>query len=128
MDIRWKLFDKNTNEFISNTNYVIACDGGIRKVNYEGDLNGTLQNRHLIPLMETGVKDVNGKEIVCGHIVEELKADGREKVIGYVSFYEGTWYVVNDKEKITTNLYYLEQIEIIGHVLKDSKLNKILGI
>lgn len=128
MRIGWKLFDKNIEEIINNTNYVIACDGGVRRVSKAGELTGTLQNRHLIPLLASGRVDINNKEIVYGHIVEQIGHESEIGHIGYVSYFEGTWYVVNDKEKQTTRLYDLEHLEIIGHVLKNNILNKRLGI
>lgn len=92
-DIKFKIYDKNRKRLLSGTGYSITGDGELQTFNSKGVPEGTVNNRHLKPVLYSGKKDVTGRDIYEGFIVERIGAvplfseTAMDRIIGDV--YEG---------------------------------------
>ena len=98
--IKFKIYDKNRKRLLSGTGYSITGDGEVQTFNSRGLPEGTVNNRHLKPILYSGKKDITGRDIYEGFIVERIgTVPGDEEITGVVVFDEYSWLIRNDKEK-----------------------------
>ena len=123
MKIEFKFYDERKNEIINRLNCSVTQDGDVQSFNVNGDMEGVLNNRHLIPIMYTGKRCVQGKKIYDGFIVE------RESVItGVVKFEQCQWWIMNEKEERAVPLFSeTAKDRIIGNIYQDRNMAKGLG-
>lgn len=72
--IKFKIYDKNRKRLLSGTGYSITGDGEVQTFNSHGLPEGTVNNRHLKPILYSGKKDITGRDIYEGFIVERIGA------------------------------------------------------
>lgn len=127
--IKFKIYDSKKNEIVDYVNCSIAIDGGIQSFGRDGSLEGTLKNRHLVPLLYTGKQDITSKEIYDGFIVKrEAMELGDEEITGVVVFDECSWWIENRKEKRVVLLFSETAVDqVIGNVLQNKELAEELG-
>lgn len=129
-DIKFKIYDKNRKRLLSGTGYSITGDGELQTFNSKGVPEGTVNNRHLKPVLYSGKKDVTGRDIYEGFIVERIGAvPGDEEITGVVVFDEYSWLIQNDKEKRAVFLFSETAMDkVIGNIYEDIVLAKrIIG-
>ncbi|SCJ90710.1 YopX family protein [uncultured Clostridium sp.] len=117
-EIKFKIYDKNRKRLISGTGYSITGDGEVQTFNSHGVPEGTVNNRHLKPVLYSGKKDITGRDIYEGFIVERKAAvPGDEEITGVVVFDEYSWLIRNDKEERAVFLFSeTAEDKIIGNV------------
>ena len=117
-EIKFKIYDKNRKRLISGTGYSITGDGEVQTFNSHGVAEGTVNNRHLKPVLYSGKKDITGRDIYEGFIVERKAAvPGDEEITGVVVFDEYSWLIRNDKEERAVFLFSeTAEDKIIGNV------------
>ncbi|SCJ83161.1 YopX protein [uncultured Clostridium sp.] len=128
--IKFKIYDKNRKRLLSGTGYSITGDGEVQTFNSHGLPEGTVNNRHLKPILYSGKKDITGRDIYEGFIVERIGAvPGDVEITGVVVFDEYSWLIQNDKEKRAVFLFSETAMDkVIGNIYEDIVLAKrIIG-
>lgn len=128
--IKFKIYDKNRKRLLSGTGYSITGDGEVQTFNSHGLPEGTVNNRHLKPILYSGKKDITGRDIYEGFIVERIGAvPGDEEITGVVVFDKYSWLIQNDKEKRAVFLFSETAMDkVIGNIYEDIVLAKrIIG-
>ena len=117
-DIKFKIYDKNRKRLLSGTGYSITGDGELQTFNSKGVPEGTVNNRHLKPVLYSGKKDVTGRDIYEGFIVERIGAvPGDEDITGVVVLDECQWWIVDKKDERAVPLFSETAMDrIIGDV------------
>ena len=117
-DIKFKIYDKNRKRLLSGTGYSITGDGELQTFNSKGVPEGTVNNRHLKPVLYTGKKDVTGRDIYEGFIVERIGAvPGDEDITGVVVLDECQWWIVDKIDERAVPLFSETAMDrIIGDV------------
>lgn len=129
-EIKFKIYDKNRKRLLSGTGYSITGDGEVQTFNSHGVAEGTVNNRHLKPVLYSGKKDITGRDIYEGFIVERRGATiGDEEITGIVILDECSWWIENREERRAVPLFSETAIDrIIGNVYEDIELVKrIIG-
>lgn len=117
--IKFKIYDKNRKRLISGTSYSITGDGEVQTFNSHGVAEGTVNNRHLKPVLYSGKKDCTGRDIYEGFIVERMGAlaSGDGDIIGIVVLKNGQWWIENKVEGRAVPLFSETGIDrIIGDI------------
>ncbi len=123
--LKFKLYDKKKNEIVDYFNCSIAiADGEVQSFNAKGEMEGTLTNRHLIPIQYANKNDIQGNEIYSGFIIErEAGFIGEEDITGVVKLMECAWWIVNEKEERAVPLFSETAIDkIIGNIYQNPEL------
>lgn len=60
--IKYKIYNMNQKEINEYINASIAIDGGVQTFGEDGIIQGTLINRHLVPMLYAGKKDIELSE------------------------------------------------------------------
>ena len=117
-DIKFKIYDKNRKKLLSGTGYSITGDGELQTFNSKGVPEGTVNNRHLKPVLYSGKKDVTGRDIYEGFIVERIGAvPGDEDITGVVVLDECQWWIVDKIDERAVPLFSETAMDrIIGDV------------
>ena len=117
-DIKFKIYDKNRKRLLSGTGYSITGDGELQTFNSKGVPEGTVNNRHLKPVLYSGKKDVTGRDIYEGFIVERIGAvPGDEDITGVVVLDEYQWWIVDKIDERAVPLFSETAMDrIIGDV------------
>ncbi|CUO24350.1 MULTISPECIES: hypothetical protein [Clostridium] len=117
-DIKFKIYDKNRKRLLSGTGYSITGDGELQTFNSKGVPEGTVNNRHLKPVLYSGKKDVTGRDIYEGFIVERIGAvPGDEDITGVVVLDECQWWIVDKIDERAVPLFSETAMDrIIGDV------------
>ncbi|MDU2491672.1 MAG: YopX family protein [Clostridium celatum] len=129
-EIKFKIYDKNRKRLLRGTGYSITGDGEVQTFNSHGVAEGTVNNRHLKPVLYSGKKDITGRDIYEGFIVERKGATiGDEEIIGIVVLNECSWWIENRGEQRAVPLFSETAMDrIIGNVYEDIELAKrIMG-
>ena len=123
-EIKFKIYDKNRKRLINGTGYSITGDGEVQTFNSHGVAEGTVNNRHLKAILYSGKKDITGRDIYEGFIVERKAAvPGDEEITGVVVLDEYSWLIRNDKEKRAVPLFSETAIDrIIGNIYEHGHL------
>lgn len=116
--IKFKIYDKNRKRLLSGTGYSITGDGEVQTFNSHGIAEGTVNNRHLKPVLYSGKKDVTGRDIYEGFIVERIGAVlGDEDITGVVVLDECQWWIVDKIDERAVPLFSETAMDrIIGDV------------
>lgn len=129
-EIKFKIYDKNRKRLLRGTGYSITGDGEVQTFNSHGVAEGTVNNRHLKPVLYSGKKDITGRDIYEGFIVERKGATlGDEEITGIVVLNECSWWIENREERRAVPLFSETAMDrIIGNVYEDIELAKrIMG-
>lgn len=116
---------------IIDTNYCLDINGeGIQSFGRDGIVEGTLRNRHLIPIQYAEKKDMLNHPIYEGDIIKrENGAPGEKDLIGVVEFLECAWWIINYRECRLERLFDEIAIDIIlGNKWENPELLKKLNI
>lgn len=130
VEIKFKIYDKNRKRLLRGTGYSITGDGEVQTFNSHGVAEGTVNNRHLKPVLYSGKKDITGRDIYEGFIVERRGATiGDEEITGVVVLDECSWWIENREERRAVPLFSETAMDrIIGNVYEDIELAKrIMG-
>lgn len=77
-------------------------------------------------MQSTGLVDKNGKEIFEGDIVRQVRTQPtteNEVIIGVITMLEGAWLIMNDCEKLASDLWSeTDENEIIGNIYENPEL------
>lgn len=116
--IKFKIYDKNRKRLLSGTGYSITGDGEVQTFNSHGLPEGTVNNRHLKPILYSGKKDITGRDIYEGFIVERIGAvPGDEDITGVVVLDECQWWIVDKIDERAVPLFSETAMDrIIGDV------------
>ena len=129
--LKFKIFDTRSKKIVNRIDCAIDVNGeGIQSFNKSGVIEGTLQNRHLIPLQYAEREDMTGKEIYDGYIIKrEYQIPGGKDIIGVVECFECAWWIVNHKEQRAEKLFDEIALDIIiGNRWENEKLLEELNI
>ena len=128
--IKFKLYNKKTNKIVDDIHRSIAiADGTVQSFDKKGNLEGTSENTHLLPIQYANKDDIDKKEIYKGFIIER-KSGGpggeEEEITGVVDFLECSWQIVNHKEQRAV-LLFSETAEdrIIGNIYQNPELKDL---
>lgn len=127
-NLKFKLYDKKKNEIVNYVDCSISiADGGVQSFNKDGIMQGTLNNRHLIPIQYAGKKDIKGIEIYQGFIVERFDIKGHV-ITGAVAFKNCSWWIENKVENRKVPLFTLSAADsVIGNIYEDKELAWEIG-
>lgn len=128
-NLKFKLYDKKVNKIVNYVDCSISvADGGVQSFK-NGIMQGTLNNRHLIPIQYAGKKDVNDNEIYQGFIVKRIDRVTKEHVItGAVTFKNCSWWIENKIQNKKVPLFTLSPVdEVIGNIYQDKELGSEIG-
>lgn len=119
--IKFKIYDKNRKRLLSGTGYSITGDGEVQTFNSHGVAEGTVNNRHLKPVLYSGKKDITGRDIYEGFIVERRGATiGDEEITGVVIFDECQWWIEDKVHRRAVSLYSeTAEDRIIGSIYEN---------
>ena len=125
-EIKFKIYDKNRKRLISGTGYSITGDGEVQTFNSHGLPEGTVNNRHLKPILYSGKKDITGRDIYEGFIVERIGAvPGDEDITGVVVLDECQWWIVDKIDERAVPLFSETAMDrIIGNIYEHNHLLK----
>ena len=77
-------------------------------------------------MQSTGLVDKNGKEIFEGDIVRQVRTQPtteNEVIIGVITMLEGAWLIMNDCEKLASDLWSeTDENEIIGNIYENPEI------
>ena len=80
----------------------------------------------LVLMQSTGLKDKNDKEIFEGDIVRQVRTQPtteNEVIIGVITMLEGAWLIMNDCEKLASDLWSeTDENEIIGNIYENPEI------
>lgn len=115
---KFKIYDEKQRKLLSGTGYSITGDGEVQTFNNKGVPEGTINNRHLRPVFSSGKKDVAGREIYEGFIVNRVgEIPGDEEITGIVVFDEYSWWIENKQELRAVPLFSETAIDrVIGDI------------
>lgn len=127
--IKYKIYNSDKKEVNEYVNASIAIDGGVQTFGKDGRIQGTLINRHLVPMLYAGKKDIDGNEIFDGYIVKrESTGPGEEDIVGAVVFDECSWWIENRKEGRAVRLFSETAVDkIVGNLFQDVELSESIG-
>ena len=102
-------------------------EGNITTIFVRGKTSGSNAYFKDVELMQsTGLKDKNGKEIFEGDVVRQVRTQPtteNEVIIGVVTMLEGAWLIVNDCEKLASDLWSeTDENEIIGNIYENKDI------
>lgn len=119
--IKFKIYDKNRKRLLSGTGYSITGDGEVQTFNSHGVAEGTVNNRHLKPVLYSGKKDCTGRDIYEGFIVERRGAVlGDEDITGVVIFEECQWWIEDKVHGRAVSLFSeTAEDRIIGNIYEN---------
>ena len=122
-NMKFKIYDEKQKKLLSGTGYSITGDGEVQTFNRDGIPEGTVNNRHLKPVFSSGKKDIAGREIYEGFIVDRVVAIlGDEEITGIVTFIDGTWWIENKQELRAVPLFSETAVDrIIGHIYSEGE-------
>ncbi len=123
--LKFKLYDKKRNKIVDYIDCSISIvDGGVQSYDKNGIMEGTLKNRHLIPLQYTGRKDGRGNEIYDKYIIKrEAGTIGEEDIIGVVEYSECQWWIIDKKNERAVPLFSETAYdEILGNEFQNLEL------
>ena len=129
-NLKFKLYDKKKNEIVNYVDCSISiADGGVQSFDKDGIMQGTLNNRHLIPIQYAGKKDMNDIEIYQGFVVKRIDRVTKEHVItGAVTFKNCSWWIENKAQNKKAPLFTLSPVdEVIGNIYQDKELGREIG-
>lgn len=117
-NIKFKIYDKNRKKLLNGTCYSITGDGEVQTFNSNGLPEGTVNNGHLKPVLYSGKKDITGRDIYEGFIVERRGAfPGDEDITGIVVLSEFSWWIENREERKAVPLFSETAMDrIIGNI------------
>ena len=115
---KFKIYDEKQKKLLSGTGYSITGDGEVQTFNNNGVPEGTINNRHLRPVFSSGKKDIAGREIYEGFIVNRVgEIPGDEEITGIVVFDEYSWWIENKQELRAVPLFSETAIDrVIGDI------------
>ena len=127
-NLKFKLYDKKKNKIVNYVDCSISiADGGVQSFNKDGIMQGTLNNRHLIPIQYAGKKDIKGIEIYQGFIVERFDIKGHV-ITGAVAFKNCSWWIENKVQNIKVPLFTLSEVDsVIGNIYQYKELAREIG-
>lgn len=125
-DIKFKIYDKNRKRLLSGTGYSITGDGELQTFNSKGVPEGTVNNRHLKPVLYSGKKDITGRDIYEGFIIYRTGATPEEEdITGVVVLDECSWWIEARGEKRAVPLFSETAMDrIIGNIYEHNHLLK----
>lgn len=84
------------------------------------------RDKNIILMQSTGLVDKNGKEIFEGDVVRQVRTQPtteNEVIIGVVTMLEGAWLIMNDCEKLASDLWSeTDENEIIGNIYENKDI------
>ena len=118
---KFKIYDEKQKKLLSGTGYSITGDGEVQTFNNNGVPEGTINNRHLRPVFSSGKKDIAGREIYEGFIVNRVgEIQGDEEITGIVVFDEYSWWIENNKEQRAVPLFSETAVDrVIGSIYEN---------
>lgn len=118
---KFKIYDEKQKKLLSGTVYSITGDGEVQTFNNNGVPEGTINNRHLRPVFSSGKKDIAGREIYEGFIVNRVwEIPGDEEITGIVVFDEYSWWIENKKEQRAVPLFSETGVDrVIGSIYEN---------
>ena len=118
---KFKIYDEKKKKLLSGTGYSITGDGEVQTFNKNGVPEGTLKNRHLRPVFSSGKKDVSGREIYEGFIVDRVSHTPEEEdITGIVIFTDGAWWIENRQEQRAVPLVLPNVVDrVIGNIYEN---------
>ncbi|EKQ50291.1 MULTISPECIES: YopX family protein [unclassified Clostridium] len=125
--LKFKLYDKKKNMIVDYMECSIAiADGTVQSFDKKGNLQGTAENVHLIPIQYANKNTIDDKEIYKGFVIERRAGvPGEEDITGVVDFMECAWWIVNHKEQRAVNLFSETAIDkIIGNIYQNPELKE----
>ncbi|WP_321994808.1 YopX family protein [Clostridium butyricum] len=129
--LKFKIFNDKTKKMENRVDYAIDINGeGVQSFDRLGVMEGTLKNRHLIPIQYTERNDMTGKEIYDGYIIKrEYEILGGEDITGVVESHECAWWIVNYKEQRAERLFDETALDIIlGNKWENKELMEELNV
>lgn len=119
--VKFKIYDEKKKKLLSGTGYSITGDGEVQTFNKNGVPEGTLKNRHLRPVFSSGKKDIAGREIYEGFIVNRVGETQEDKgIIGVATFVDGTWWIVDKEQNKVEPLFLDFAIDrVIGNIYEN---------
>ena len=118
---KFKIYDEKEKKLLNGTGYSITGDGEVQTFNKDGIPEGTINNRHLRPIFSSGKKDVSGREIYEGFIVDRVSHTPEEEdITGIVTFVEGMWWIENRQEERAVPLVLPNVVDrVIGNIYEN---------
>lgn len=122
-NMKFKIYDEKQKKLLSGTGYSITGDGEVQTFNRDGIPEGTVRNRHLRPVFFSGKKDIAGRDIYEGFIVDRVGAIPEdEEITGITTFIDGTWWIENKQELRVVPLFSETAIDrIVGHIYSEGE-------
>ena len=113
--IEFRLFNTKTRTIVNYMNCMITLDGEVQSFDKDYCIQGTDNNKYLIPMEYTGINDNTGKKIYEGDIVQRTSmSPGGIDLRGVVELLEGSWWLASgaDSEMLFTEI---DRLEIVGN-------------
>ena len=124
---KYRAWDKRFSEFVED--FFVSEDGKIYKKSTDTGYGIAISKEtsdKVILMQSTGLKDKNGKEIFEGDVVRQVRTQPtteNETITGVVTMLEGAWLIMNDCEKLASDLWSeTDENEIIGNVYENREL------
>ena len=127
---KFRVWDKRFSEFVED--FFVSEDGKIYKKSIDTGYGIAISKEtsdKVILMQSTGLKDKNGKEIFEGDVVRQVRTQPtteNETITGVVTMLEGAWLIMNDCEKLASDLWSeTDENEIIGNIYENPELLEV---
>ena len=123
--MKYKLWCKDRNEW-EKDDWVILPNGNLMWVEYGNLVGGVYMKNHIL-VKSTGIKDIEGKEIYEGDIIEYWDNFDEDYKLAIIKFDKGSFIMINDT--INWNIGAInkdDKVRIVGNIYENEDLLKLM--
>ena len=126
---KFRAYDGGSLNRMYQPDEVMVGNGDIWIIDEDSVAGEWIVNNDIHLMQSTGLVDKNGKEIFEGDVVRQVRTQPtteNETITGVVTMLEGAWLIMNDCEKLASDLWSeTDENEIIGNIYENPELLEV---